>query len=461
MNKNRREALLMMGGIAASLCLPKKAKATPIGAPHPISPLTANLDFAQYKAIAMSCDSGSTLPTSPSIGQWFLHTPTGRKLLLMYNGTAWTPIISLGAMTLYVGYTSSSDDQNLGYGNGDGESFATIQFAINQIPGLNSGNVVININSGTYVERLDIRGKGFTGSYTITINGTLTTLKAATTLTSAARGTGDTRSTATATGAFAGLTLTNKLAVFTKTGQTTLYRIIHSHTDDVLTLATTFISVVPDSSWAVAVYDWGTVVAPTTGIAYQQWNGQQSVVMYYMSISPGAGREAIRLENQCYMAFIYGKLSSTGNVYTARVGMLSVGGFVGSYISGSSSSTVELGTLQVTLLSYVSVSDCHIVNSGGGSGCAIFLSVISTLNFFQSTNIAGVSGTKVSYGLYAINSTLNSNSFIGTNYRVWVEEATMGMSGNFLSVLRYADNAGTRYVSCTSTTEALTGSQKD
>ena len=132
-----------------------------------------DVDFAKYKAIAMACDNGSTLPTSPVIGQWFLHTPTGRKVLMMYDGSSWIPIISLGSMTLYVDGTNGTDSQNNGYGTG-ANAFRTIQYAINQIPGQYSGDVTINIASGTY-GGFTLQGKYPTGNYYIYINGTLQT----------------------------------------------------------------------------------------------------------------------------------------------------------------------------------------------------------------------------------------------------------------------------------------------
>jgi len=132
-----------------------------------------NVDFAKYKAIAMACDNGSTLPTSPVIGQWFLHTPSGRKVLMMYDGSSWIPIISLESMTLYVDDANGTDSQDKGYGTG-ANAFKTIQYAINQIPGQYSGNVYINIASGTY-SGFTVQGKYPTGNYYIYINGTLQT----------------------------------------------------------------------------------------------------------------------------------------------------------------------------------------------------------------------------------------------------------------------------------------------
>jgi hypothetical protein len=114
----------------------------------------SGLDFKTLKAIAMVCDNGSTLPTVPAPvkGQWFLHTPTGRDILMQYNGTSWTPIISLGAITMYVDVTGAThgNDQNYGYSNA--VTFDTIQFAVNQIPPLSAGDVKIYIDNAKAID---------------------------------------------------------------------------------------------------------------------------------------------------------------------------------------------------------------------------------------------------------------------------------------------------------------------
>lgn len=134
------------------------------------SPLSANLDFSKFKAVAMVADNGATLPAAPTKGQWFLHTPIGRTILYMYDGSTWAPIISLGSMTVFVDKTDGADDQNGGTAV-DGDAFATIQFAVDQIPGLVGGNVVININNETYAESVTVQGKSFAGNYNILFEG--------------------------------------------------------------------------------------------------------------------------------------------------------------------------------------------------------------------------------------------------------------------------------------------------
>lgn len=161
----------------------------PIGVVGLSSPLTADLDFATYKAVAMATDGGATLPTSPAPveGQLFRHTPTGRKVLMMYADGAWVPQWNYAAATMYVDPTGS-DSQNKGYGTGT-NAFLTVQFAKNQIAGAVSGNVITYVAAGTYAEQVTIQGKNFTGPYTITTVGAMTT---------------DVTGTATSAGVFSG-----------------------------------------------------------------------------------------------------------------------------------------------------------------------------------------------------------------------------------------------------------------
>jgi len=169
------------------------------------------------------------LPTSPATGQWFLHTPTGRKVLMMYNGSSWTPIISLGNMTLYVDGASGTDNQNKGYGTG-ANAFATIQYAVNQIPGQYSGDVYINIASGTY-SGFTVQGKYPTGNYYIYINGTLQTDYTGT-ITSGTTGSAENYCTITVSGA--GWT-TNQWVGYLANWNSQ-YSVIMSNTSDTLTV---------------------------------------------------------------------------------------------------------------------------------------------------------------------------------------------------------------------------------
>jgi hypothetical protein len=136
------------------------------------STLAGTVDFAKYKAIALSCDNGATAPASPATGQWFLHTPNGRKILLQYTGTSWQPIISLGSISMYVDYTNGTDALDKG-GGITTNAFKTLAYAISQIPPVYGGNVTINLSSETHTlaSAVTVRGKFAADNYSITITG--------------------------------------------------------------------------------------------------------------------------------------------------------------------------------------------------------------------------------------------------------------------------------------------------
>ncbi len=136
----------------------------------------ADVDFASFMAVAMSCDRGTGFPTSPAQGQWFYHTTS--NCLFMYDGSVWKPIISFGAMTLYVDGTNGSDAPGQGFASGSGAT-ATIQYAINLIPAIVGGNVTINVAAGTYAV-FTVPKKLFLGSFTIELRGATTVLESGT-----------------------------------------------------------------------------------------------------------------------------------------------------------------------------------------------------------------------------------------------------------------------------------------
>ena len=177
--------------------------AKPVGGSGSVAnPLEADLNFATYKAVAMACDNGATLPTSPTpvVGQWFLHTPTGRSILMQYSGTVWIPIYAFGATTMYVS-TTGTDDAAHGTATGT-DAFLTLTYALSMVPPLCSGNVIIYAGVGTFAEDVVVQGKLCTGPYTLTIQGTLTSLLTAS-MDSGVQGSGATVGSVTDTGAFA------------------------------------------------------------------------------------------------------------------------------------------------------------------------------------------------------------------------------------------------------------------
>ena len=242
--------------------------------------------------------SGATLPASPEDGALHLHTPTGRTILMQYNGSSWGPILSYGTMTIYVDGTSGTDDQEKGFGTGT-DAYATIQYAIDQMPGNLGGAVLCYVAAGTYVESIVLQGKASSTTANINFYGELSLQETVTSATVSA-GSGATQGTVTKAGAFTGDSYANLLAYFVTDGE---YRLIDSHTDDTLTLVGTAPS---STSQNIEIYDWATVLQ---GLFLAQYN-TVSTVFYYLSIENGADLYTLGLSGGCVINVFYSKLIS-------------------------------------------------------------------------------------------------------------------------------------------------------
>jgi len=229
-------------------------QAKPVGGSGSVkNPLESDLNFAGFKAVAMVCDNGATLPSTPVIGQWFLHTPTGRKILMQYDGSNWIPIISYGTMDLYVDNTDGTDDAVHGTGV-DADAFKSPQYAGDTIPGFFSGNIIIHFNAETY-SNLILRGKFPTGNFTITLQGTLVA-DATAAQDSSVQGSGATHGSITDAGAFTNHA--NKLLYSSNNAQYKIIDLVDANTATVVGV------------WAAAptgnytVYSWGTILGAIT-----------------------------------------------------------------------------------------------------------------------------------------------------------------------------------------------------
>jgi hypothetical protein len=263
--------------------------------------LTADVNFNRFKAIAMVCDNGATMPTAPVSGQWFLHTPTGRCILYQYYGS-WIPHISMGSMTVYVDKTDGTDDLNHGTGV-DANAFKTVQYAINCIPGLFGGNVAIYINGETYSESVTIRGKKSTGNYIITLSGTLSTLDTGTCTAGSVAGTGATQGTVIDdTGGWGVDAYANKLVKFTSGVNNGVYRVIDSNTADTLTIVGTWSGGAPSATDTFDIYDWATTITTFTIASDQFAIDVQKILFNAISVYPTT-----------YMTAEYISLSTSGS----------------------------------------------------------------------------------------------------------------------------------------------------
>lgn len=302
---------------------------------------SSDVDFDEHTAVALVCDNGATVPASATAGQWFLHTPTGRNVLMQYDGSNWGSIISLGTMTMYVDSTDGTDAMDYG-GTVNSGAFATISYAFGQIPPQYGGSVIINVNGETYRETVTIQGKAATGAYTITFQGTLTTVVASQSVTSA------TANTLTKTGAGWGVNAyQNKLCRVTK-GGSVIYLWIRSNTATVLTLAGQWRTTV-DNTWDFEILDRGTIIsgadvgAPTTPVrSYALYivGNQQSIYIRDIAVEYTTSN-GIRVEEGSTASIYECKLDNCGAAL--RVGTGAICNIRSSYFAGGPHQFVSYG----------------------------------------------------------------------------------------------------------------------
>jgi len=247
--------------------------------------------------------TGTTLPASPETGELFVHAPTGRTILYGYNGSSWIPIISTGTMTLYVDKTDGTD-QLTDHGTGvDGDAFATVQYAIDCIPGSFGENVTININGETYAENIIIGGKTPTGNYTISLQGATPTVLDSQAVGAVAQGSvfnADPKVYTTITrkvGTWTANEYQNKWVRMTSGVADDEYFIIDSHTTTVLTLVGRFYAGTP------SVDDTFNIEEPDTQVSnFTLRSGQINVRFYdidWYSIPTTGGYVPFPLANEC------------------------------------------------------------------------------------------------------------------------------------------------------------------
>jgi hypothetical protein len=220
----------------------------------------------------------STFPSSPTEGELFIHTPTGRAILYVYKGSAWNAIQSLGTMTMYVDGTNGTDSVSHGTASGT-SAFATLQYAINMIPPVVNGNVVIYVLNQT-AEDVVIMGKTFGGNYSIDIYGALTTGTAVTDSGAGVQGAGSTRATVVrSSGTWTTNQIQHQLLRGTSGGNNGVYRLVDSNTTTTATLVGTWIAD-PAAGESFCPYYWGGTALNSITVT----NGQKGVNIYDINI---------------------------------------------------------------------------------------------------------------------------------------------------------------------------------
>jgi hypothetical protein len=335
--------------------------------------------------------TGATLPAAGKAGRFFAHAPTGRKIVYYDDGANWQPVISLGAMTVYVDKTDGTDDTAHGTA-ADASAFKTVQYAVNTIPGLVGGNVIIYINNETYAEVVTIQGKTFTGNYSITFQGTINS-QATAAQDSSVQGATSTMGSITDAGAFGAYD--NMLLYSSNNAE---YRIIDSDTVNAATICG-YWSAAPAGNYTI--YDWGTQIKELI-----LKSGQLGIYCYDIKFyGPTTTTYCLDLnpysEVSCYRCYfttsdwhVIRIIQSRAAFYTCYFNETVAGGFAG-YIGYNSVVSAQTG--------------CKIYVSGA-SGRGFFCTMGAKLDILASPNVFdGVNKANSNNALYS-----NASGFIYT-----------------------------------------------
>jgi len=254
--------------------------------------LSGPVDFAGYSAVRMVCDNGASFPASPGQGQWFYHTTA--NTLYQYSDSAWIPIVSHGALDLYVDGVNGSDSAGQGYGLSS-DATATVQYAIDLIPPVFSGDVTVTIAAGVYSETAIVLGKQPGGNYSITIGGTFSE---GSELTASAGVKGDQGTQGTITVSGAGWSSDEHKLKWIKFEDDTVtsalqgdIRVVYANTSDTLTIVGTFDDQ-PASGDTFRICTQGTTI---NNISPGQ--GQKNVIVERVKTTAGIGASAYTYQN--------------------------------------------------------------------------------------------------------------------------------------------------------------------
>jgi hypothetical protein len=390
-------------------------------------------DFLRNKGLKLCCDNGATFPAGPYYaGQWFLHIPTGRNILYQYK-SSWTPIMSFGTMTVYVDKTDGLD--NLEQGTGvDAAAFKTIQYAVDCIPGLVSGNVTININAESYDETVTVNGKNFTGNYTITLQGTLTVHDNITMDGNGVQG-------ATVNQASIhehGMVLNhyqNQLLKFTSGANNGLYRIIDSNSNDAgtanIVLCGVALTAQPLTNDTATVYTWGTTInnivlnSAQVGVVLLDLAFDTSVCLgaialssvnaYRCSFTASGGVVAIYIGGIASVAFGDCFVSCSGT-FGVQILQNSYCALTGTKVLGSVGAGIGViaGVGGVFSNGGGNVIDTHLYGVYIATGIADFWAA-NVYNFIRNCSGAGAIGVYALTGGIGLNTAFNSYSGNTTN----------------------------------------------
>ena len=375
-----------------------------------------NLDDLADGANRLAVTVDTSFPGSPSEGGLFYHSTY--NIQFQHDGSAWKPIRSSGALTLYVDSGSGSDTAGKGYGPG-ANATATIQYAIdNCVPAIIGGDVTINVAAGTYSEALTAKAVQRTGEYTVAVVGILT---------SQDTGTADADSTVTdleddgqgwTPSAHAGRLLIINSG--TGSGQE---RFIRDNDADTLNIAGLF-ATAPDATSTFTIYTLGTIISPGAGNTGATLTAASHWTFKYLEFSAGAygiwaedasanvtiqSCEFDTHTNSGIVAFagsiirprtVYAHGAASNGIWLTEVGLAD--GIFDAYITGcNTSGSAVKGGVKIGNNSYAYFMRCYI---DGNDKNGVYLTNNGTAEFITGGNISSIvnHGTPGEYGIRSV-----------------------------------------------------------
>jgi hypothetical protein len=372
---------------------------------------------------------GSTLPPGPTTGQLFLMIPTGRIILMEYDGSNWNSLFAYGDTVFYVD-SAGTDDYNHGYGPG-ANAFLTVQFAINAIPAVCAGNVTINLANYTFVEYDVIQGKQFTGAFNITFQGTMSTALGTTIASGGSLGGPGVLNTLTVAGTpWTAHAYQNMLCVFASNTLTPSLRGLQIMIDDNTVNTLTFVGYLPD---APALGDTFSITYAGTNIyKLAIINGQRNIIIRNVALGGGVNSPSLYVYNYASV-----KTQACWITPTTTYGFGIQVAFFSNIIMEHSLFAMTTGEpCQAAEQSIVEFDSCKIrVLYGTGVSSNIIDALQATLIRYVDSIVDGglpkPPGAGIALTSTSILAILTLTS--GGNHKNQMRNITTGLFGNFLS----------------------------
>jgi hypothetical protein len=380
---------------------------------------------------------------------------TDRSVLYGYT-TAWVPLESFAAMTLYVSTTGTNDTAH-GWASG-ADAFLTLAYAFSQIPGSFGGNVVVIVEAGTYSETTPtLGGKTPTGSFTIEIRGSVT-LGATQTIASQVQASTATPTQGTVTVTGAGWSATGegehvgKLVKFTKVAGSSpsidTYRVVQSNTADTLTLVGNPVTgLAANDTFAFVTHN--TVIS-TTGTTYGSRWQQPGLLLNLLKFSNTYATGGIGVSCEAGMTVQFCNIYATNCLRTgAGLSAMAV------TIQNSSLTTIGTAASRYGILlftpSFVAFQQSMLRNGGAYTTLpGVTVGPGSVFQHRDNSTICGSSGYNFEQGAL-----VNADGVFEQRIGGFILRCTVGIAGPGTTLVSNAP--GTVFANCTANVQGTSG----